>query len=348
MKTKKIKEDKVTVFGRIKRKISDKFYDLSVCIAEKTKKKKPKIVVNTVASEKKKQTIFYFALIALPFIHYLIFYIGVNFNSILLAFSEYKDVNGQAQHVLSGFSQFKAIFENLRYGDQLRQMIGNSLIYYGVHLIVGIPLALFFSFYIYKKYFFSEFFRVMLFLPSIISSVVTVFMYTNMVEHGVVDTFYMFGKEIPYPMGNPNFQIYAVLIFNTIMGFGTGVLMYASAMTRIPVSVVEYAELDGVSPFKEFIFITIPLVFDTISTFLIVGIAGIFTNQYNIYTLFHVQAENNVASLGYHLYVLVNLGNSEANFTYAAALGLLCTFVAVPLTFAMRWLLGKINPDVQY
>lgn len=40
MKTKKIKEDKVTVFGRIKRKISDKFYDLSVCIAEKNKKEK--------------------------------------------------------------------------------------------------------------------------------------------------------------------------------------------------------------------------------------------------------------------------------------------------------------------
>ena len=143
-------------------------------------------------------------------------------------------------------------------------------------------------------------------------------------------------------------QIYAVLVFNTIMGFGTGVLMYASAMTRIPVSVVEYAELDGVTPFKEFISITIPLVFDTITTFLIVGIAGIFTNQYNIYTLFHDGAGTNVASFGYHLYILVNLGTSEANFPYAAALGLLCTFAAVPLTFLMRWGLGKLNPDVQY
>ena len=347
MKSKKIKEERVTVFGRIKRKISDKFYDLSVRIAEKTKTNRKK-GSNTVSSEKKKQAAFYYALIALPFLHYLIFYIGVNFNSILLAFKEYKDVNGQAQNVFGGLVQFESIFENLIYGDQLRLMIGNSLIYYSTHLIVGIPLALIFSFYIYKKYYFSEFFRVMLFLPSIISSVVTVFMYTNMVEHGVVDVFYLFGKEIPYPLGNPNFQIYAVIIFNTIMGFGTGVLMYASAMTRIPISVVEYAQLDGVTPLKEFIYITIPLVFDTISTFLIVGIAGIFTNQYNIYTLFHTQAGNNVASLGYHLYLLVNLGSSEAQFPYAAALGLLCTLVAVPLTFALRWLLGKINPNVQY
>ena len=347
MKKQKIKEDKVTVFGRIRRKISDKFYDSSVRLSRKTAKKKPNNNVNTVLSERKKQTAFYYALIALPFLHYLIFYIGVNFNSVLLAFKEYKDVNGQAQHVFSGLIQFETIFENLLYGDQLMHMIKNSLIFYGAHLIVGIPLALFFSFYIYKKYFMSEFFRVMLFLPSIISSVVTVFMYTNMVEHGLVDLFYAFGQEIPYPLGNPDSQMPAVIVFNTIMGFGTGVLMYASAMTRIPISVVEYAELDGVSPFKEFISITIPLIFDTISTFLIVGIAGIFTNQYNIYTLFNLQGDN-VATLGYHLYVLVNLGGTESNFSYASALGLLCTLIAVPLTFTMRWALGKINPDVQY
>ena len=247
---------------------------------KRRKNKKTNVKELSVASEKVKRRIFYYALIALPFIHYLIFYVGVNFNTVLLAFKDYKDVNGQAQHVFSGFVQFEAIFENLIYGKQLKMMLKNSLIYYGVHLIVGLPLSLFFSFYIYKKYFASEFFRVMLFLPSIISSVVTVFMYTNMVEHGFVDLFYILGKEIPYPLGNPDVQIYAVLVFNIMMGFGTGVLMYASAMTRIPVSVVEYAELDGVTPFKEFISITIPLVFDTITTFLIVGIAGIFTNQY--------------------------------------------------------------------
>ena len=124
--------------------------------------------------------------------------------------------------------------------------------------------------------------------------------------------------------------------------------MYASAMTRIPVSVVEYAQLDGVNSLQEFCLITLPLIFDTISTFLIVGVAAIFTNQYNIYTLFYVQAGNNVASLGYHLYILTNLGSSEAQFPYAAALGLLCTFVAVPLTFGLRWFLGKVNPNVQY
>lgn len=346
-KRKIVDENKIGVFGRIKRKISDWFYDLSVLHAEKLRKN-DKVKKTSIKGRKFQRRVFYFAVAALPVLHYLVFYVGVNFNSVLLAFKEWKIVDGDLVAVWGGLTNFKAISDTFFYGTELKSMLANSLLYYGVGLFVGVPLALFFSYYIYKKYYFSEFFRIMLFLPSMISSVVTVFMYKYMIDHGLVQFAALFGKEIMPPLSEPQLRQTFVIFFNIMMSFGTNILMYASAMTRIPVSVVEYATLDGVKPFREFITITIPLIFDTLSTFLIVGISGIFTNQANIYTMFALTADSTIAPLGYHLFTLTNMGTTETNFPYAAALGLIFTAIAIPLTFGLRWVLDKINPDVQY
>ena len=339
-------ENKMSVFGRMAKRISGFFYDLSVRHAEKLRRKN-KGKQASVRSRKFNRRVFYICVAVIPTLHYLIFYIGVNFNSVLLAFKEWRMVDGELKTVWGGFVNFEKAFDNFFNGTELKNMLWNSLTYYFIGLIVGIPLALLFSYYIYKKYFFSEFFRIVLFLPSMISSVVTVFMYKYMVDHGIVQLMALFDRNIMPPLSEPQYQKGLVIIFNTVMSFGANILMYASAMTRIPVSVVEYAALDGVGPFREFITITIPLIFDTISTFLIVGISGIFTNQANLYTMFCNIASSNTASLGYHMFLLTNLGTTEDNFPYAAAMGLIFTAIAIPLTFGLRKILDKVNPNVQ-
>ncbi len=342
MKNKAIKEDKISVFGRIIGKIKDYFYDISVRIASKKKVKKA-----TIRSKNFNRKVFYWCLAILPVLHYLIFYIGVNVNSILLAFRNWGIVDGKRVLVWVGVDNFKLFFNNFLYGSELKNMLSNSLLYYSIGLVIGLPCALFFSFYIYKKYVLSEFFRVILFLPSMISSIVTVLMYKYLVEKGVVDLLGAFGIEMLSPMDNPEHQRTIVIIFNVIMSFGVNILMYASAMTRIPVSVVEYAHLDGVKPMREFLTITIPLIFDTISTFLIVGVSSIFVNQANVYAMFGHSAQSNVATLGYKLFILTT-DVTETNFPEAASMGITFTLIAIPVTFGVRWLLNKINPDVQY
>lgn len=345
MKRQKNSGDVQTKFELFLSKISDYFYNISVKLHSKKKNKGEK--VGSMASNRKKQLVFYFSLVTLPIIHYLIFYVGVNINSILLAFKEYVGVNGVVYRPV-GFANFERFFQEFFHGQMLKQMFANSLTFYFVGLIVGLPLALFFSFYIYKKYFLSEFFRVILFFPSIISSVVTAFMYLFMVDVGLVEIMAKFGVEMLPPLGEPEMRMPAVLFYNVMMSFGTNIIMYSSAMTRIPVSVVEYAAIDGVKPFREFISITIPLIFDTMSTFLIVGVTGIFTNQAHLYALFAKSAGIEVQTFGYYTFLLTNLGVTEIEFPYAATLGIIFTLILVPLTMLVRWLLAKINPDVQY
>lgn len=346
MKNKTLKEDKISVFGKLIGKVKDFFYDLSV----RANAKKPKKEV-LIRSKNFNRKIFYWCMLIIPFAHYLIFYIGVNINSILLAFKHHEidSVTNEIIITWAGAENFLKFFNEFRFGTLFKDMLSNSLIYYLIGLIVGLPCALVFSFYIYKKYFLSEFFRVILFLPSMISAVVTSLMYKYMVDYGVPEFLANFGVQIEPLTSIANYQLGIVIFFNIIMSFGVNIVMYASAMTRIPVSVVEYAALDGVKPIREFITITIPLIFDTISTFLIVGVSSIFVNQANIYALYsHKQYEQGaIASLGYHLYIM-STDVTEQVFPLASAMGITFTIIAIPLTFGVRWLLGKINPDVQY
>ncbi|MBP5467499.1 MAG: sugar ABC transporter permease, partial [Clostridia bacterium] len=113
--------------------------------------------------------VFYVSIVLLPVIQFLIFYVLVNFNSIRLSFSSY-DIETDS-YVFSGFNNFAYIINNFSLLN-LNISTKGSLLFYVFGLLIGTPLSLFFSFYICKKMRGYGFFRVFLFLPQIISSII--------------------------------------------------------------------------------------------------------------------------------------------------------------------------------
>jgi ABC-type sugar transport system permease subunit len=86
------------------------------------------------------------------------------------------------------------------------------------------------------------------------------------------------------------------------------------------------------------------MILPTISTFIVANIATLFTNQANLYAFFG--DSNNVEyanfTIGYYLFDLVNkAGNGKTMYTYASALGIVCTLIAFPLTLVARKLLNR-------
>ena len=118
--------------------------------------------------------------------------------------------------------------------------------------------------------------------------------------------------------------------------------MYANKMFDISAEIVEAAKLDGAVGIKEFWYIVLPLTFPTLSVFLVTGVATLFTNQYNIF-LFN--ANPKWRSLGYYMYDLAGgtIGH-EQEIPNVAALGLILTAVAIPLTFLVKYALEKFGP----
>ena len=284
--------------------------------------------------------IFYLAIAILPTIHFAIFYIGVNLNSVRLAFVDYID----GQYSFAGLKHFAEFFT----GDDFFKFMGylkNSVIFYAVNLIVGTPISLLFAFYIHKKFAGSSFFKVVVYLPQILSMTVLVIMFKFFASSGYPALVKLITGERVNGLLT-DYPFWTVMIFTIWTSRGTTTLMYTGAFATIDDSIPESAGLDGANVFQEFLYIYVPLVFSTISTFLITGVAAIFTEQMNLFTFYQLQDCNPKAmTMGYYLYATIQHWDTpESFYPFLSALGLMLTAVTAMLTFIYQKVIDKIDP----
>ena len=282
--------------------------------------------------------LFYYLVFALPILQFCIFYIGVNFNSILLAFKRYDSVTGD--YSIVWFDNFKTFFQNIKVDPSLNFAIKNSLLRYVLGLGISMPLSLIFSYYIFKKKFAHKTLQCFLFLPNILSSIVMCMIFMQISGH----VFPAIGLK-DY-LANIDTRFMTIVFFNIWVGFGAHVLLYSSAMGGVSPSIIDAAQVDGANALCEFLFIVLPMIFPTISTFLITGIAGIFIDQANLYSFYSYTADPSTYTVGYYLFTqIVGKASGYASYPYAASAGLVCTIIAAPLTLLVKWLLEKYGPS---
>lgn len=287
---------------------------------------------------RRKDAVFYAMLLFLPVLQFCIFYIGVNLNSILLAFKNYGE---DGKYHWAGLDNFISLFHNFRDLTVFKVGFRNSLIVFAVGTLIGITLGILFSYYIYKKAPFKNFFKVMLFLPSMIPSIALVVMYKQIADGVVPALFDALGLPGLGLLANPNTTFGTILFYNIWISFGVSVLLYVGAMSNISESVVEAAKLDGVGYFTELRYITIPLIWDTVLTFIITAVGGIFVNQAYIYAFYSGGAEERIVTIGYWLYKETVKPNGFADYPMLSAFGLLLSFVTIPLVYVVKYLLSE-------
>ena len=301
----------------------------------------------TISGKKKGELIFYICMIALPLTQICIFFIGVNFNSILLAFKSYTPDGG---YIFTGFSNFQLFFKEF-FGERstaMRMMFSNSMWLYFVGLIVGAPLNVVFAYLIYKKIPGSTFFNVILFLPQILSSIVMSIMFRYFMEKSIPAFAQMIGiKTLPSFFVDISATFPTIIAYNIWAGFGGQIIVYVSTMSRIPNDLVEVGQLEGMSLWQEFIYLTFPMVYSTISTYLIIATSGIFTNQAALYNFYGNEAPAYAQTFGYYLFVTVLKSDGYDAYPQAASMGIMFTVVSIPLVFFVKWLLERYNPEVE-
>ena len=297
-------------------------------------------VKNGFSKQRTKENIFYACLIALPMLNFIVFYLGVNFNSILLAFKSY-DAQGVAS--FAGFENFKAVFDNLKGEAVVAVSLKNSAFIYIFGLIFSLPICLFTSYFIYKKGFAFEFFKVILFLPSIIPSVVMAIIFTYLCDRAIPEILMNYGIRTSGLISDHDTAFMTILIYNTIIGFGGNMILYTGTMSGISESVVESCHLDGANLLQEFWHITLPMIYPMVIVGLITGVSGLLTADIGLFTYFGTGAPGKLYTMGYYLYKETYTA-TRIRYPYLSALGLLLTFVAVPLTYTVKYFLEKHDP----
>lgn len=287
--------------------------------------------------------IFYCLMMIWPVLQFSVFYIATKVNSILYSFQSFDVLTGSVTWTTSHLS---TAFKMMTKSAEFRLMMQVTLQSFALTVGIGTPLGILFSYYISKKMGGSRLFRVVLFLPSIISAIVMVSMYQFFVEQALPElVFRMTGERVKGLIENPDTRFGTIMFYNIWVSFGVNVLMYSNSMSAIPADVIEAAKIDGVSAVKEFFYVSLPMVYPTIVTFLITAVATMFTNQYNMYSFYGSSSPAGTANYGYYFFNVTQAAESRAEYSTISAMGLYLTAIALPLTIGVRYLLNKFGPS---
>lgn len=300
-----------------------------------------------------KRYMFCYSFCILAVINFLIFYVGVNLNNILMAFREYSGMDENFNEIYKfSFGNFARVLGEFKSPESnLSVGLINTLKYFFIGLFLNFPLTVFVSFFIYKKVRFFKFFRVVFFLPGIISGIVYVNMFKIMIsQYGPIYTLLekVFGVVMPDLLHTDSTATPTIIFYCTWTGLGSNMILYLGAMARIPQSVIEVGVLEGIPRRKELFNIVLPMIWPTLSMTIIISFTGIFMGGGPL-LLFGDStspvAANNTMTLPFYIFYLT--WNSK-EYNYPAAIGLFFTLCGLPIMYIIRKVLGKFDPEVEY
>ncbi len=292
-------------------------------------------------------TIFIIVMLAYSVAHFLLMWVGVNFNSILLSFKTYNRDGSYSW--LSGerfFENFEWIFRNIGTDtSNYRSMLLSSLAFFIVSCFVTLPISLFFSYFIFKKMLGSGFFKVIFFLPSIIPLIILTTIYSITVGNNgpVGQMLNAMGVNSANLFLTHESASWMIWIFCVWAGIGYDVILLTAGMSRIPRDVLESCKMDGTPSFWEFLRIVIPLTWSTISTLFIFGMMSVFTVFLQPFYL--APKVNTTWTIGTNIYFASKSGRA---LNAPAAMGLFYSLIGAPIIVGARGLLNKFFGEVSY
>ncbi len=296
-----------------------------------------------------KERVFVYGIIAIPIITFLIFYIGVNGRSILMAFQlRNTDHATGEQTTYWTLDNFVNIWNDLSSGDQGDLLLAtrNTFIFFLLGQVC-FPLAFVTSYFLWKKVPLSGVYRLLFFIPSILSSVVWSNIYKEMIgAHGPIAQLHqaITGATEPYTYLTDNrYALTAVIGYSLWFSLTGNFVLYSGTLTRIPKELEEAGQLEGITWLQELRHVVIPLVWPTVSTVWLMGLMGLFGSSGNILLLTGGAYETN--TLSHYLFTRVyNVPETSNLYNYSSALGLVMTALTLPIVFLVRRLLEKVPP----
>lgn len=295
--------------------------------------------------------VFLTAILAIPVVCFIIFYVVVNFNSILMAFQSYNEET--SQFYMNGFVNFEEFFKRLFVSSseqssvQLKYAVQNSALILVLNVCISMPLCMFVSYCVTEKVPLFGFFKVILFIPSIVSTFALSMIAKQAITYILPALF-----GVPSNLLVSDSQFITVTLYDLYIGFAANMVLYIGAMSSVSKEVLEYSQIDGCGFFRRFIHVVIPGIFPTITTLLIVQVTNFFVSYGSMFSFTGQFANDSSYTLGYYLFIMIYKasGSIGTTFTYAeyplaAAMGVSFTLIAVPVVFGVRYLLQRFGPS---
>lgn len=303
----------------------------------------------------KKRCVFLTLMLTLSISNFLVFWVYMNLETIRLTFFKY---NMYGELNFCGFEQYVNVFKDFFINPGHESMLNTFFNTFRAIIInvVILPLALYSAYAFYKKVYGLKFFRLIFYMPSVISIVALAMAYRYMFDGNVggpiAKIFSAVGVNTNkwLDVNEPsNTQIWTLIyIYGVLTGLGTNVVLMTGAMLRIPQDIPEALQLDGCGYFREFVSVTIPLIMPTITTWVMAIFGSVFGFMMQPMLIAKTGGyENKVMTIPWLTYNMVASQNNKS-LLYSATLGLMFSVFMMPFTLSFRYLMEKVTPDVDF
>ena len=219
-----------------------------------------------VSMKKKRRSGFIIACTAPAVILFVIFMIIPTID--VFRMSLYKWGGYTAEKTFVGFENFKKLSQNPKF----YQAFQNSVLLIVIVTLVTFCLSLVFASILSREKIKGQnFFRIVFYIPNILSVVVISAIFSAIYDpnQGLLNSvlnLFRGNKEPILWLGSQKLVIYSVAIAMVWQAVGYYMVMYMASMSNVPESLYESASLEGAGRISQFFSITLPLVWTNIRT----------------------------------------------------------------------------------
>jgi multiple sugar transport system permease protein len=225
-------------------------------------------------------------------------------------------------------------FARLAQDDLFFRSLMNTGIFLGLHIPLQIVVALFFAEFLNRKIRAMSFFRVIYFLPVIVSGVVVTLIFQQMFafDEGFLNNLLLSVGAEPVPwLVSPYWAMPSIALMATWKNVGLYIILFLAGLQGINDSLYEAADVEGASRWQKWMNITLPMLNPMIVTVVLLSTIGGFSLFIEPYVLTGGGPLDSTLSAMLYIY---NQAFYFNHMGYAATLG----FVFAMIIFAVVWL----------
>lgn len=287
-----------------------------------------------------------FYMFLLPAIVLVILFCYMPMEGLIIAFKDYKMARGIEGSEWVGLKHFRALFTD----PNFYRILGNTLKISILTLLTTFPVTIIFTILVNeivgKR--FKSVVQTITYVPHFLSWVVVgTFVYqllspTGGVINGLLIRMGILEKPL-YFMAQKDLFVPIYLITNLWKTTGYSIVIYLATISGIDTTMYDAASIDGANRFHRILYITLPAMFPTMCTMLILNIGSLvsvgFDPIFNLYNDATYQTADVISTYVYRK------GMVESRYDFSTAIGLFQNVVSLALVMIANWFARKANPE---
>jgi multiple sugar transport system permease protein len=286
--------------------------------------------------ERKRNNPLGYLFIAPAIILYLVFNIWPIIRGFLMAFTDYRFVYPDTRWAWNGFENFTKMLDDKKVTDSLAVSLKYTAIVLPIVIIIALLLAVLIS----RVRTRSNFYRWVVYLPSILPVAVSFLMFREMygAKFGFINTVLRnFGVANPPEwLLEVNSALPAIGAAHIWIIFGFPTLLFLIGIYNIGEEMYEAAALDGANEWQKFRWLTVPLLKPTLAMVLILVLPGLLSVTDPMLILTQGGPQDSTRTLGLRLYQ-VAFQQGDLRLGYASAISLTMSLAVSVVVGVIFW-----------